>query len=91
MIATVNRQEKENRDVIHLLHFIPERRGRDFDVIEDVITLTRLPIRLKVDAPVEMVRVVPNGEVLHYDVMDGVLQFVVPILSGHCMIEVSYQ
>ena len=91
VIATVNRQEKEKRDIIHLLHFIPERRGRDFDVIEDVIQLTRLPVQLKVDRPVETVRVVPNGDFLHFDVEDGVLRFVNPILSGHCMVEVCYQ
>jgi hypothetical protein len=90
VIATVNHQGSDNRDVIHLLHFIPERRGRDFDVIEDVITLTRLPVRLRVSREVEYVRVVPNDDFLPFDVLDGVLSFVTPILSGHCMIEVQY-
>lgn len=91
IIATVNRQEAQNRDVIHLMHFIPERRGRDFDIITDVIPLTRIPVRLKVDRAVESVRIVPNDDFLHFDVVDGVLFFVNPILSGHCLIEVKYQ
>jgi hypothetical protein len=91
LIATVNRQEPQQRDIVHLLHFIPERRGRDFDVIEDVITLTRIPVRMKVDRPVEMVRVVPEGEVLPFEVINGYCHVMYPILSGHGMLEVQYK
>jgi hypothetical protein len=91
LIATVNRQSQQHRDIVHLLHFIPERRGRDFDVVEDVITLTRIPVRLKVDQPVEMVRVVPEGEVLPFDYIDGYCHVMYPVLSGHGMLEVQYE
>jgi hypothetical protein len=91
LIATVNRQTQHHRDIVHLLHFIPERRGRDFDVVEDVITLTRIPVRLKVDQPVEMVRVVPEGEVLPFDIIEGYCHVMYPVLSGHGMLEVQYK
>jgi hypothetical protein len=91
LIATVNRQSQQQRDIVHLLHFIPERRGRDFDVVEDVITLTRIPVRMKVDRPVEMVRVVPEGEVLPFEVINGYCHVMYPILSGHGMLEVQYK
>ncbi len=37
IISTLNEQENENRYVLHLLHYIPERRCQRIDVIEDVI------------------------------------------------------
>ncbi len=91
LIATVNRQTQQHRDIVHLLHFIPERRGRDFDVVEDIITLTRIPVRLKVDQPVELVRVVPEGEVLPFDIIEGYCHVMYPVLSGHGMLEVQFE
>jgi hypothetical protein len=37
--VTVNRQAAANRLIAHFLHYIPERRGRDFDTIEEMIPL----------------------------------------------------
>ena len=35
----IGSQKEQGRWVVHLLHYIPERRGAEFDVIEDVIPL----------------------------------------------------
>ncbi|NSW52096.1 MAG: beta-galactosidase trimerization domain-containing protein [Anaerolineae bacterium] len=90
LIGTVNRQAQHNRDVVHLLHFIPERRGRAFDILEDVIPLYRIPVRVKVDRPVEAVRVVPQIDMLPFDEKDGHIYFVYPMLTGHGMVEIAY-
>jgi len=58
-IVTLNEQSRHNRQVLHIMHYIPERRGQEFDIIEDVIPLYQLTVDLKVDSPVASVKLVP--------------------------------
>lgn len=39
LLAALNVQQAHNRYVLHLLHYIPERRGTSFDTLEDIIPL----------------------------------------------------
>ncbi len=66
IFATLNEQAAENRQVLHLLHYIPERRGLDFDVIEDVIPLYDVAVSLRVEQPVAGVLLVPQGEAVDF-------------------------
>ncbi|MEM2513957.1 MAG: beta-galactosidase trimerization domain-containing protein, partial [Candidatus Bathyarchaeia archaeon] len=59
-LVTLNEQTAENRWVLHLLHYIPERRGQDFDIIEDVIPLFNLRISVRIPKRVEEVTCVPE-------------------------------
>jgi hypothetical protein len=88
--AYLNAQMAENRWVMHLLHYIPERRGQDFDVIEDVIPLADLTFSLRVPAPVQSVTCVPAGSRLDWFYRDGRLEFTLPQLLGHQMIALQF-
>ena len=93
VIAALARQPEAGRQVLHLLHYIPERRGAAFDVVEDVIPLYNLPISLRVEGPVERVACVPQGacvpqEALSFTQEDGRVRFTVPCLTGYQVIEV---
>jgi hypothetical protein len=86
VIATINEQPGENRWVVHLLHYIPERRGQDFDVIEDVIPLYDVNVSVRVPRRVSRVVLVPQGTAVSYQVRDGRANFTVPRLAGHQMV-----
>ncbi|MBW3624375.1 MAG: beta-galactosidase trimerization domain-containing protein, partial [Armatimonadetes bacterium] len=90
LLASLNRQAGENRYVLHLLHYVPERRGQAFDVIEDVIPL--YDVKASVAAPewVSDVRLVPGGEALEFDQTEGRVRFTVPKVNGHAMVEIEY-
>jgi hypothetical protein len=45
--------------VLHLLHYIPERRGRAFDVIEDVISVHDGHVSVRAPRPVRAVTLMP--------------------------------
>ncbi len=90
LLISLNEQKVERRWILHLLHYIPERRGEDFDVIEDVIPLTDLTISLATANSVESVRAVPSGEPLSFSNADGRLTFILPRLTGHQMIEIQF-
>jgi hypothetical protein len=83
VFATVLEQPAEARRIVHLLHAIPERRGADFDVIEDVIPLYGLTVSLRADAPVGRVALVPDDTPLPFHVVDGRIIVTVPCVRGH--------
>ena len=89
MLTAVNEQPAENRWVVHLLHYVPERRGQDFDVIEDVLPLYDVPVSLRLPGPVAVVRCVPNGEAVTFSEAKGRLSFTVPKLVGHQIVEIA--
>ncbi len=89
-LVSINEQPRENRWVVHLLHYIPERRGREFDVIEDVIPLHDVKVSLRTPRPVKEVAAVPQGQPLRFTTSAGRIEFVLPKLEGHQMIAVRF-
>ncbi len=89
--ATLNAQPAEDRLVVHLLHYIPERRSQFIDVIEDVIPLYDVAIEVKVDRPVSYIHCVPQHCVLPFRQNgDDIVKFVVPEINGHLMLEIGF-
>lgn len=87
MIATLTGQPREGRHVVHLLHYVPERRGEAFDTIEDVIPLHDVAVSVRLPTTARSVRLVPSGEALAFEADAGCVRFRVPRLVGHAMIE----
>lgn len=85
-LAALNVQPQHQRKVLHLLHYIPERRGLEFDTIEDVIPLFQVRVAVRADQPVRSVRLAPQGDALHFEISNGYAQFVVPEVRGHQMV-----
>ena len=87
-IATVNEQRPggKRRWVVHLLHYVPERRGTAFDVIEDVLPVHDVKVSVRVPKKVRSVERVPDGGALDFQVAGGRVEFVLPKLEGHQMI-----
>jgi hypothetical protein len=83
--VTVNKQPDENRWIIHLLHYIPERRSQEIDIIEDVIPLYNIKVSVRLSG-VKTVMSVPVQELLPHEQKDGRIEFVLPQLVGHQMI-----
>lgn len=85
LFVTLLEQPHERRRVLHLLHYIPERRGADFDVIEEAIPLYNL--ELSVLAPgARRVALAPDGVELSFRREGERVSFTLPRLDGHQMI-----
>jgi len=89
MLTALNEQSDQRRLVLHLLHYVPERRGQDFDVIEDVLPLYDVDVSLKLPGQVAGVRCVPDGVTLTFDEAKGRLNFTVPKVEGHQIVEIA--
>ncbi|MEM2089158.1 MAG: beta-galactosidase trimerization domain-containing protein [Thermoproteota archaeon] len=90
VLVTLNEQTVENRWVLHLLHYIPERRGQDFDIIEDLIPLFNLKISIRVPRKVKAVIRVPEEDPLDFEVKNNRVEFMLPKLEGHQMIALNF-
>ncbi len=89
-IAALNEQPAQNRWVLHLLHYIPERRGTAFDVIQDVIPIHDVQIALRPPKQVRRVITAPEGQALSFTTGEMVLRFTLPKLTGHQIIAIEF-
>ncbi|MCB0229542.1 MAG: beta-galactosidase trimerization domain-containing protein, partial [Anaerolineae bacterium] len=85
LLVTLNEQSALNRQILHLLHYIPERRGQQFDVIEDVIPVYDIALSVRAPSGVESVTAVPQGEPVPFTMRGDRVEFVAPKVDGHQM------
>jgi len=90
LIATVNEQTKKKRWVVHLLHYVPVRRGEAFDTLDDVYPIHDTTISLRSPGTVKKVAMAPGGEALEFKEKDGRIEFTVPKIGGYEMVEVGW-
>lgn len=90
LISNVMAQQAQNRWVLHLLHYIPERKCDTLDIVDNLIPLNDLCIGLHVPGAVESVCIVPDGQPLEFAQDIGQITFTLPKLTGHAMIEIQF-
>jgi Hypothetical glycosyl hydrolase 6 len=87
---TLTAQVAQGRWILHLLHFIPERRSDALEVIEDVIPLFKLKVWVKAPAPVREVAAVPEEASLTYRTEEPYAVFELERIDGHAMISLTF-
>lgn len=88
--ATLMRQADPDRRIVHLLHYMPERRAANYDIIEESIPLHDIPVAVRSDATLTQAKLVPQDQPLELaNDGGGVYRFTVPALHGHQMVELS--
>lgn len=90
VLATVNEQVDHSCYVMHLLHYIPERRSQLADIIEDVIPLYNLEVSLNLPKQVKAAKLVPENIPLDIETSQGKVKLVIPKIEGHQMVELQY-
>ncbi|MDW8289162.1 MAG: beta-galactosidase trimerization domain-containing protein [Armatimonadota bacterium] len=83
--VTWNRQPRHRRSVVHLLHYIPERRTLAPDYLEDVIPLYQVSLRLRTGAP-KRVYLAPQRTQIPFQAEGDYIHFIVPEVHGHQMV-----
>lgn len=88
----LNTQKEQNRDVLHALHYITEKRSEDIYTIEDVIPLYRVQVRVQTgERKVTGVTNVPGGASIPYSQEDGYVSFLLERVAGHEMVCIQYE
>jgi Hypothetical glycosyl hydrolase 6/Beta-galactosidase trimerisation domain len=88
--VTVTNQPDHDRWVVHLLHFVPERRSQELDVIEDVIPLFNVNLFVRTPRVVREAIIVPGGVSLPLRHEDPYLVCQVPRIDGHAMLSLAF-
>ncbi len=79
------RQEAEARDVLHVLHYIPEPRSMNVQTIEDVIPLHDVHVGVRRNRP-QKVYLAPSGVALDFEESTGRVWVTLPRVDGHAMV-----
>jgi hypothetical protein len=77
------RQPEQGRTLLHLIHAVPQRRGPEIDVVEDVLPLVDARVGVRLARPATAVTLSPGGERLAHEVSDGLTWVTVPRVEGH--------
>ncbi|OQA82416.1 MAG: Alpha-L-fucosidase [Lentisphaerae bacterium ADurb.Bin242] len=89
-VATLTAQEK--RTMIHLLCYVPEKRGAVMEIIEEPSVAVDVEIHFRLDGRrVKKAYLAPSGEPLPFSVADGYLNAILPKLIGYQMIVLEYE
>ena len=92
-VVTV-RQQKEDL-LVHLLHYVHQRRGKDLDVIEDVIPLYDVEVSIRAAQPPAGVRLVPEDQPVEWAWEEiaggagGYVRLLVPRVDGYQIVQLS--
>lgn len=76
--------EQPGRWMLHLLHYIPERRGLNFDVVEDPLPVSATEVFVR--ASIQAATFVPSGEALPVRSVEHGTIVQVPDFLGHAMV-----
>jgi hypothetical protein len=90
LITTINSQPKMNRWVIHLLHYVEQKRSVHLEIVEDIIPLHNLELKLNISQQVQSIRLVPECIELPFEREKSLVKIKVPIIEGHRMIELQF-
>ena len=88
--VTINEQKSENRWVGHFLHYIPEKKCDQIEIIEDIIPLHDVDISIKCKSQPQSIYLVPQKIKLNYVLSDDIATLTIPYIKGHQMIEINY-
>ncbi len=88
--ARVTVTGQRNRRMVHVLSYVPERRGPSIEMIEEPIELRDVEISLRADdAPPARVYLAPSEDPLPHVVQDGYVSVTIPVVSGYALVVVE--
>jgi len=85
--VTLNRQG--GLFILHILHYIPEKRAKELEIIEDTIPLYNIQMRVKTDVEPSRVYLIPQEEKLDFTFEQGYTTYNIPKVEGHQMIVIE--
>ena len=88
-VVTYTRQEKEKRNILHLLFAHTTVRGINTEVIEDVVPLYNVKCSIKTNKKPNRITLVPDEKELTFNFSDNRAEFIVPEVFIHQMISIE--
>lgn len=84
----ISLMQKDDAKIVHLLFAHTTKRGKDTEVIEDIVPLYNVKVTVKCEKP-EKVTLVPQMTEIPFEYKENTLSFTVPKLMLHQMTEIK--
>ncbi len=85
--ARVTVTSQPGRRIVHILSYVPERRGASIDMIEEPIELREVAVALRTEGvQPSRVYLAPSGQELPFESVDGYTHTTVPVVPGYAMV-----
>ena len=91
LFVSLNEQAKDNRYIAHYLHYIPERRCQEIDIIEDIIPLYHIKSSVRIKGKVQSVQLVPQCSSIKFTQQDDRVEFIIEKINGHQMVCIQFE
>ncbi len=89
MVSVMAQPERQAR-YVHILNYVPEKRGAQMEIIEDAIPAIDAEIDLiATTTPVTAIRTIPGNTPVPFTEADGRIRFTVPPFQGYTLLEVK--
>lgn len=89
-VVTVMEQEDEKRYINHLLYVSPVKRGRDTEIIEDILPVLDTEVELKLEKEIKKVYLAPQMKEIEFTNDNGIVKFKVDKFECHQMVVLDY-
>lgn len=89
MTAETTLMQQQNRQILHILHYIPQRTSRRIDVLEEVIPLYNRKVSVKAAQKPTDVYLAPEQTPIEFTYSDNYVHFIVPEIRGHQMVVIE--
>ena len=87
--AQVTVRELGDDLIVHLLHYVHQRRGKGLDIVEDVIPLHDVQMSVRAGRRPSAVRLAPEGEPVAWEYDDGYVRFQLPKVEGYQIVQIA--
>jgi hypothetical protein len=88
-VVTYTYQEKEQRNMLHLLYAHTTVRGKGTEVIEDTVPLYNVKCSVKYDKKPSRIALQPQNEEIAFEYKNGEVKFTVPEVDIHAMVVIE--
>jgi hypothetical protein len=87
--AIVTVRQQGDALLVHLLHYVHQRRGHSLDVIEDVLPLHNATLSIRATQRPSAVQLVPEGQAIDWTWEEGYVRFTVPRVDGYQIVRLA--
>lgn len=84
--AEVTYRTQQDRIIVHMLHYIAEKKSRRMTVVDTKLPLIDIEVQIRTDKAPKRVYMAPSMDELNYVYNNGYIEVKVPKLLGHGMI-----
>ena len=87
--GVVTLMKQDNREILHALYATPTKRGKNVEIIEDLIPIYNTKFTIKTEN-VKSVKLVPENTDINYTCDNGVLSFTIDKFTCNAMVAIEH-